>query len=161
MIRNKLNRKAKQPVAAILSAIVLMESGLSSACVGTVHALEQEIVTISSNELSGSIQTESDTKNAMEEESEDIEAPPEENNDFVVEEDTVEVLRAESAYMANTETKKVAIDSTSIAPTQVYKDKDYSHHPTVWGNLPWHLRLCAKVRLLKRRQLCYLKHRIY
>ena len=157
MIRKKLHGKAKRLVAAILSAIVLMESGLSGACVGTVQAQEQGSVTVSSNELSDSIQTKSATENAEEEEtevlesevetvenvatqnvaeekledteeqiSEEIEAPPEEINDFVVEEDQEELLRAKSAFLANTETKKVAVDPTSIAGTQVYKDMDYT-----------------------------------
>ena len=54
-----------------------------------------------------------------------MEVPQEETNDFLVEEDTEELLRAESSYLANTETKKVDIDPTSIAQTKVYKDMDY------------------------------------
>ena len=35
-------------------------------------------------------------------------------------------MRAEAAFLANTETKNVTIDPTSIATTHVYKDMDYS-----------------------------------
>ena len=106
MIRNKLNTKAKRLAALILSSILLMEAGLGGACMGTVHAKEQTSVTVSSDELSNN-ETQTGTKDALEEE-------------------TKEFLPIKSAYLANTETKKVEIDPTSIAPTKVYKDMDYS-----------------------------------
>lgn len=37
-----------------------------------------------------------------------------------------EVVQTETAAFANTETKKVDVDPTSIAQTQVYKDMEYS-----------------------------------
>ena len=160
MIRKKLQGKAKRLVAVILSAMVLMESGLSGACVRTVQAQEQGWDAVSANELGDGIQIESgveeetevleseveietetvenvaaenvneqsvgDAKEEISEELlDEIEAPSEEIGDWVVE-DTEELLRAESSYLANTETKKVAIDPTSIASTKIYKDMDYS-----------------------------------
>ena len=94
MVRGKIHGKAKRLTAAILSALVLMESGVSGVTASYVYAKEQV------KETTG--------------------------EEAYVYEKTEEVLRAEAAFLANTETKNVTIDPTSIATTHVYKDMDYS-----------------------------------
>ena len=94
MVRGKIHGKAKRLTAVILSALVLMESGVSGVTASYVYAKEQV------KETTG--------------------------EEAYVYEKTEEVLRAEAAFLANTETKNVTIDPTSIATTHVYKDMDYS-----------------------------------
>lgn len=117
MIRRKKGKSTKRWAAAILAAVVLMESGLGNVRISSVFAKEQEESTVSVNEISVDMEFDSQA---------DIEAPPEENTEPVIYEDTDEVLGEAAAYLANTETKKVEVDITSIATTQIYRDMDYS-----------------------------------
>lgn len=154
MIRSKRNGMGKRLTAVLLSAVMLMGGSLGSVSAETVYAASTEKSAVSANETGDAMQVEEDTEasketgekpedstlkesrletsqetaavtaSTEEENTENVEEPPEEC-DFTVE-DTGEVLLPETAYLANTETKKVAVDNTSIAVTSVYKDMDYS-----------------------------------
>lgn len=133
----KKKMKVKRIAAILLAAIVLMESNSTGISMSSVLAKEPMETSVSSNEpevITGGFDEEEKSTGEFGEEAEeestvsfnDVEIPPEETGDFVFAESTDEVLRAASASLENTETKKVAVDPTSIAQTQVYKDMDYS-----------------------------------
>ena len=72
MIRRKKGKSTKRWAAAILAAVVLMESGLGNVRISSVFAKEQEESTVSVNEISVDMEFDSQA---------DIEAPPEENTE--------------------------------------------------------------------------------